>query len=117
MMAGLTCQVKDWEPLAEPEPAAVTVKLYVPEVVGVPVTAPERVKLRPGGKLPAVTAKPKGPPRPPLAWNEADWGPPTVMGLSPEEVRDTPGMTEIDALPDAVAPLASVTVTEKDEVP
>lgn len=32
-----------------------TVKLYVPGVVGVPVKAPAELKLRPGGRVPAVT--------------------------------------------------------------
>ena len=36
---------------------AVTVPLKVPAVVGVPLITPAELKLKPGGRLPAVTLK------------------------------------------------------------
>ena len=41
-------------------PVAVTVKLAVPAVVGVPARTPPVVRVRPAGRLPAVTANVMG---------------------------------------------------------
>jgi hypothetical protein len=51
----LELAVAAWPPV---ESVAVTVKLNVPAVVGVPVTAPvDGLRVRPGGREPAVIAK------------------------------------------------------------
>ena len=49
--------------------SAVTVKLAVPVVVGVPLINPVEERVRPAGKEPALTAKEKLVPLPPLAVN------------------------------------------------
>ena len=52
---GVTVSENAWETLTDAESATCTVKLNVPELVGVPVIAPVAAfKLKPEGKAPVV---------------------------------------------------------------
>jgi hypothetical protein len=89
--------------------AAVTVKANVPTAVGVPVNAPEGLRVSPGGSAPAVTAKVYGPGGPDavIVWLYATppapfgrvagasttgtWSSTDPMSGRPLEVRRNPG--------------------------
>ena len=63
-----------WLPVPRAGLVAVTVKLGVPATVGVPLSAPALLSVRPAGRLPEVTVKVNGPTGPDavIAWLYAD---------------------------------------------
>ena len=100
-----------------PLSATRTVKLEVPNAVGVPVSAPAALSVRPAGKDPALTLH-AFPPLPPLAANVCEYAVPTVASGSEAvvTVRGGGSTTMLRTLVALLPPL-SATRTVKLEVP